>query len=268
MQPKLMQRTTNQTPGEGTKLEEDIQKVIDQIHSLSNGDTRSFSSSTTRAGFDLNTYYGALMNLYNIFQPLLRENFLDDLPKITICILSGRQDCGLEAELTKTVSLELAKPLLTFLTTLRSQTCSSLTTDEESGSFFRTYLRMGDSAALSGFQETFINILSSLSLSKNLINVLGGLIDATVTYTLRFVALFIQVPMDYTRIALQFGIKVPVLDEKETCQQGKAFKKILLLLYYVIFLYSRNYYYEFFYSFMLIRFPVCSLGDLQQLIMW
>ncbi|XP_014192008.2 stereocilin [Haplochromis burtoni] len=220
LQPKLMQRTTNQTPGEGTKLEEDIQKVIDQIHSLSNGDTRSFSSSTTRAGFDLNTYYGALMNLYNIFQPLLRENFLDDLPKITICILSGRQDCGLEAELTKTVSLELAKPLLTFLTTLRSQTCSSLTTDEESGSFFRTYLRMGDSAALSGFQETFINILSSLSLSKNLINVLGGLIDATVTYALRFAALFIQVPMDYTRIALQFGIKVPVLDEKETCQQG------------------------------------------------
>lgn len=223
-QPKVIDRSSNQTPDEFSKMEEDIHRVIDQIHSLSDENTRSF-----RAGFNLNAYYDVLLNLYSIFQPLLKENFLDDLPKILICILSEREDCGLEGELTKTVSVELAKPLLTFLTSLRSQTCSSLKADGESNSFFRTFLRMGDSTVLSDFQQTFINILSGFSLSKNLMSVFGGLVDTAVTYILKFVALFLQVPMDYIRIALQFGIKVPLLDAKETCEQGKT-----LMYYYIM----------------------------------
>ncbi|KAL7406469.1 hypothetical protein ABVT39_019936 [Epinephelus coioides] len=223
-QPKLIQRQSNQTPDEATKLQEDIQKVINQIHSLSgkNENTRSFSASSTGGGFDLNAYYSALSNLYGIFQPLLRERFVDDLPKMLVCILSGRQDCGLEAELTKTVSLELGRPLLTFVSSLGSQTCTQLRSDEESNGFLRTYIRMGESTAavLDGFQQTFINVVSSFPLSGNLMSAVSGLVDAAVTYVSKFMATFLQIPLDYINIALQFGIRIPSLDGRETCEQG------------------------------------------------
>ncbi|XP_078018890.1 uncharacterized protein LOC144458923 [Epinephelus lanceolatus] len=225
-QPKLIQRQSNQTPDEATKLQEDIQKVINQIHSLSgkNENTRSFSASSTGGGFDLNAYYSALSNLYGIFQPLLRERFVDDLPKMLVCILSGRQDCGLEAELTKTVSLELGRPLLTFVSSLGSQTCTQPRSDAESNGFLRTYIRMGESmaAVLDGFQQTFINVVSSFPLSGNLMNAVSGLVDAAVTYVSKFMATFLQIPLDYIKIALQFGIRIPSLDGRETCEQGKT----------------------------------------------
>lgn len=222
-QPKLITRKTDQMPDEVSKLEDDIQHLIDQIHSLSDGKTRSFSVTGAEEGIDLNAYYGILSKLYGLFQPLMRERFTDDLPKTLVCILSGRQNCGLEAELIKTVSVELGQPLLTFLLSLRSQTCTPPNTDGESSSFFWTFLRMGEEGTpLSGFQQTFINMLSTLSLSENVMNSVSGLLDTAVTYLLKFMAMVLQVPMDYIRIALQFGIKVPYLDEEETCNQGKT----------------------------------------------
>lgn len=226
-QPKLIQRDTDQTPDDVTKLQEDIHTVINQIHSLSseNKNTRSFGISSTEQGADLNAYFGVLGNLYAVFQPLLRERFLDDLPKILVCILSGRQDCGLEAELTKTVSLELGKPLLMFMSSLRSQTCTPLDdgADGESYSFLRAYFRLGESTAatLNGFQQTFLNILSSLPLSGNLMTVVSDVVDNAVKYISKFIATFLRVPMDYIKIALQFGIRIPSLKGKETCEQGK-----------------------------------------------
>lgn len=224
-QPQFIQRQTDRTPDEAAQLEEDIHKVIDQIHSLSGGseDKRSFSTSTPAEDFDLNAYYNAMGNVYALFQPLLREGFVDDLPRTVICILSGRQDCGLEAELTKTVSLEVVRPLLTFVSSLRSQMCSPLNGDGGPSSFLRAYLRMGEptSAAFSGFQETFINILSGLPLSGNLLNVVSRIVDSTVTYVSKFMASFLQAPMDYIKIALQFGIRIPSLDGREVCEQGK-----------------------------------------------
>lgn len=223
---KFIQRQTDQTPDEAAQLEEDIHKVIDQIHSLSGGseDKRSFSASTPAEDFDLHAYYNAMGNVYALFQPLLREGFVDDLPRTVICILSGRQDCGLVAELTKTVSLEVVRPLLMFVSSLRSQTCSSLNGDGDSSSFLRAYLRTGEStsAAFSGLQEMFINILSSLPLSGNLLNVVSRLVDSAVTYVSKFMASFLQVPMDYIKIALQFGIRIPSLDGREVCEQGKC----------------------------------------------
>lgn len=224
-QPKLIQRGTDQTHDEATKLEDDIQKVINQIHSLSGGNvkTRSYSSSPTEESFDLNTYYNSLSNLYGLFQRLLKQKFLDDLPRTLVCILSGKQDCGLEAELTKTVSLELGKPLLAFVSSLRSQTCTPLSRDGGSNSFLNAYLRMEESTteALNGFQETLVNMLSSLPLSGNVMNAVSGLLDTTVTYVSKLMASLLQTPMDFINIALQFGIRIPSLDGKETCEQGK-----------------------------------------------
>lgn len=233
-QPKVLQRKTDQTPEPASKLEEDIQKVINQIHALSreNEKTRGFHVSATGESFYLDSYYGVLSNLYAVFQPLLRDRFIDDLPKILVCILSGRQDCGLEADLTKTVSLELGKPLLMFLSSLRSQTCSPLSGDAGSVIFPRAYLRMGESlaTALSGFQQTFMNILSSVPLSGNLVSAVSGFVDAAVTNVSKFMATLLQVPMDYVKILLQFGIRVPSLDEGETCNHGKTLFFISIII--------------------------------------
>ncbi|XP_070688083.1 stereocilin [Pempheris klunzingeri] len=214
-------------PRSAAKLEADIQKVIDQIHSLSGAkdNTRSFRGpSASIEGLDVSAYYDTLSNLYSVFQPLLKDRFVDDLPRTLVCILSGRQDCGLQAELTKTVSLELGKPLLMFVSSLRSQAC-----DGEPNSYLRTYLRMGESATatLDGFQQTFINILSSLSHSRNLISAVSGLVDAAVTYVTKLIAVLLQVPMDFIKIALQFGLRVPYLNGEETCDQGDL-KQLLM----------------------------------------
>ncbi|KAM7424234.1 hypothetical protein PAMA_000531 [Pampus argenteus] len=224
-QPKLIQRATDQAPDGVTKLEEDIHTVINQIHSLSseNENTRSFSIFSTGQGADLDPYFGVLGNVYAVFQPLLRERFFDDLPKTLVCILSGREDCGLEAELTKTVFLELGKPLLMSMSSLRAQTCTQVddATDGESNSFLKDCLRMGESTAetLNSFQQTFLNILSSLPLSGNLMTAVSAMVDDAVKYISKFMATFLHVPMDYIKIALQFGIRVPSLKE-ETCEQG------------------------------------------------
>ncbi|KAM3624737.1 uncharacterized protein V6R79_000765 [Siganus canaliculatus] len=221
---RLIQRQTEQTPEEATKLEDDIHKVINQIHSVAgeNANRRRSSVSAEEQGFDLNAYYDALSNLYTVFQPLLRDRFIDELPRIVVCLLSGRQDCGPEAELTKTVSQELVKPLLTFVSSLRSQTCTHPDRGEESNGFLKAYFRMGESmtVALNGFQDSFLDILSALPLPGNMMNSLSGLMDAAVTNVLKFMAMILKVPVDYIKIALQFGIRIPSLDGKDTCEQG------------------------------------------------
>ncbi|XP_061590898.1 stereocilin [Cololabis saira] len=188
---------------------------------MSDGKTRSFSVPSAEEGINFNAYYSILGKLYGLFQPLMKQGFISNLPKTLVCILSGRQDCGPQAELVKTVSLELGQPLLTFLLSLRSQTCTPPTTDGESSSFFWTYLRMGDTGTpLSGFQQTFIDMLLSVSGSESVMGTVRGLLDTAVTHLLKVMAKVLQVPMDYVRLALQFGIKVPSLDEEQTCVQG------------------------------------------------
>lgn len=216
-QPRLIQRNSNEV----TELEEDIQRVIDQIHSLSHANTRS---SSTAESDDLNSYYSVLNNVYVVFQPLMREGFMDDLPTMLVCILSGRQDCGLEAELTKTVSMELGEPVLTFLSALTSQTCTAGTAGGGPSTFFSAYLRVGESTttALSGFWQTVLNMLPNLPVSGNLISTVRGLVEAAVTYIIKFIASSLETPMDYITIALQFGIRVPYLDNQQTCENGKT----------------------------------------------
>lgn len=152
---------------------------------------------------------------------MLREKLFDDLPKTLLCILSGKQDCGLEAELTKSVFLELGKPLLMFTASLRSQTCPPLSDGAESAGFLRAYLRMAESAAVNGLQQAVINILSSLPVSAKLVTALGGMVDVVVANGAKLMATLLQVPMDYINIVLQFGIRIPSLDGKETCEQGE-----------------------------------------------
>uniref|UniRef100_A0A8C6WFG2 Stereocilin LRR domain-containing protein n=1 Tax=Neogobius melanostomus TaxID=47308 RepID=A0A8C6WFG2_9GOBI len=222
---KVIHRKAVPTPDSSTGLEEDIQIVINQIHSLSDHKSKSRSSLTDPLpieGVDLNAYYRVIENLYVLLQPLLRKGFLEDLPKTLVCVFSGKEDCGLEAELIKALSMEMGPPLLAGLSSLTKSTCSLLGTDEEPHSFFRTYLRMGDStmATLTGIQDIFVNILTYFPVSGNLVNTVSGLMDTIIKYTLEILFTVLEVPVEYIKIALQFGIRVPSLDEEGMCEHG------------------------------------------------
>lgn len=207
-------------------LEENIQRVINQIHTLSgqNENTRSFTISATADGSSVEGYFSVLTNLFTLFQPLLRERFMDDFPRNVVCLLSGRQDCGLEAELTKAVSVELVKPLLSFVSSVRSQTCPPLGGEAPSTGFFGSFVRSEEATATasSGFQQTLGNILSAVPVSGNLMDAIRSFVDLAVTYSSNFIATLLQAPMDYINIALQFGLRIPSLDGKDTCEEGKT----------------------------------------------
>lgn len=226
-------------PADATKLKEDIHRLIEDIHGLSkeyentedasptsaiNPDSEPSMETTPRMvafsmfeGVDFDVYYGILKGLIAVYN----ERFIDNLPKTLVCILSGREDCGLEAELTKTVSLELVKPLLTLASSLRPQTCTRPTAgseDEEIQSYLRSFLNMEEStiSELNIFQEMFVTTLSQLPLS----GILRSIVDKTVTYFSTSMMTLLQTLMDYVKIALQIGIEVPSLDQSEHCQQG------------------------------------------------
>ncbi|XP_072320724.1 uncharacterized protein strc1 [Eucyclogobius newberryi] len=218
---KVLQRKAVSTPA---SLEEDIQTVINQLHSLSEPKVqiRSGSDPLPVEGVDLNAYYRVITNLYMLLQPLLREGFMEDLPKTLVCVLSGKQDCGLEAELIKAVSVEMGPAIIAALSSLTSPSCSPLGKSGESYSFFTTYLRMSDStkATLTGIQDIFVNILTYFPVSGNLVNAVSSLVDTVVRYTLEVLFSVLEVPVDYIKIALQFGVQVPTLDEQGKCEHG------------------------------------------------
>ena len=153
--------------------------------------------------------------------PLLSERFVNNLPDTLVCILSGTQECGLEAELTRVVVLELANPLLALFSFMRSEGCTPM--DRGADSLFRSYLRMDEvnSAELTGFQEMLVSALSQVPQSGSLMSSISGLLDIVVRYFSTMMATLIQVPIDYVKIGLQFGITVPSLNQSDQCQQGK-----------------------------------------------
>lgn len=215
-QSKLIERRSQEPPEEALRLEEEVQKVLHRIHFVSEGeDVRRVPAESP----DLNEYSSSLSNFYRVFQTLLTERFLEELPRTAVCILSGRRDCGPEADLTKAVSLDLIKPLLGLVSTVRSQTCTLGPGGAETAG---ASLRVGGSTsgALPGLQQSILTTLSSLP-PGNLLSTLRGLVDATMTYALKLVGTLLQVPVDYVKLALQFGIRTPSLDDRDTCEQGK-----------------------------------------------
>ncbi|KAM8894443.1 stereocilin isoform 2-T2 [Spinachia spinachia] len=196
----LSTRSKSDQTTDSIKLQEDIRTVIDQIHSLSRGDRNTRVSG----GSDVRAYYALLADLYAVFEPLMRGRFLDELPRTLVCLLSGRADCGLEAQLTKAVSVELGGPLLTLVSALRSGTCAPPAGDAEPG----------------GVQPSVLRVLSGLPLSGALLSTAGGLVDAAVMYVSNVMGTVLGVPMDFIKIALQFGIRSPSLDGQQTCEQG------------------------------------------------
>lgn len=215
-EPRLIQKRVEQPPEEVFGFQEDVHNVLHQVRSLSE-DEDAHSGPTEHTGPE--EYSSALSSFYRISQTLLTERFLEELPRTAVCILSGRQNCGPEADLTQAVWLDLIKPLLG--STVSSQTCAPGAGDAESA---RASLGMGESISgtLPSLQHWIVDALSSLPSSGNHLAALSGLIDATMSRALEFTAALLQVPVDYVKLALQFGIGTPSLDDKETCEQGKT----------------------------------------------
>ncbi|XP_040019673.2 stereocilin [Gasterosteus aculeatus] len=187
-QPVSIQRKSEQTTDDSIKLQEDIQKVIDQTLSASRGDRNTRISGAS----DASAHSAALTDL-------ARGRFLDDLPRTLVCLLSGRPDCGPQAEMTEAAPLELdGGPLLALVSALTgSGTCAP--------------------GAAGGLPRAVVGVLSGLPLSGAL---LSGLVDAAVAHMSNFMGTLLGTPMDYIKIALQLGIRTPSLDGQQTCEQG------------------------------------------------
>ncbi|KAL1007173.1 hypothetical protein UPYG_G00082990 [Umbra pygmaea] len=246
---------SRQSPTDKSNVDRNIKTLIKKMHALSNNNINSdahgrsrisrdnelsadtsdapdVSSGPMHEGIDYSADYGALSSVLAMYGPLAQDGFFENLPKTVVCILSGRKDCGLEAELTRTVSLELGKPLLTLLSSVKSQTCSTGPTISQP-LFLRSFFRFEDATVeqFTALQELIMNALSNFPMSNNFMSAWSGLIDiifpTIVKYGSELLGTFLQSPIDYVKIALQFGIPVPALDDTGQCQQGDL-KQLLM----------------------------------------
>ncbi|XP_031413712.1 stereocilin isoform X2 [Clupea harengus] len=167
-----------------------------------------------------------------MYQPLLRERFLDELPESLVCILSERRDCSLEAELTRIAISASQGPLRSFMASARSQTCPR-SKSSTSSSFLTSYFRVEDTTLnqINAFEDMLITALLNINATNNFISSWNNFIDLTmppiVSYVSDFLVKVLQTPMDFIKIALQLGIDIPALDQREQCPQGDV-KQLLM----------------------------------------
>ena len=170
-------------------------------------------------------YFDILSNVFAMYQPLLRERFLDELPESLVCILSERRDCSLEAELTRIAISASQGPLRSFMASARSQTCPR-SKSSTSSSFLTSYFRVEDTTLnqINAFEDMLITALLNINATNNFISSWNNFIDLTmppiVSYVSDFLVKVLQTPMDFIKIALQLGIDIPALDQREQCPQG------------------------------------------------
>ncbi|KAJ7986014.1 hypothetical protein DPEC_G00346430 [Dallia pectoralis] len=182
---------------------------------------------TMLGGIDQKAYFAVLSSALTMYGPLAQNGLFENLPKAFVCLMSGRTDCGLDAELTKAASLDLAKPLQSLISSVQPQTCTRSGASSDS-SFLRSYLRFEASTLdqFSAFQEMIM-----AALSDNFLFASTGVVDTilltVVKYGTELVATYLQTPSDYLKIALQFGIPIPSLDQNGQCQQGDL-KQLLM----------------------------------------
>lgn len=228
------------------QFEETLEALLKDIRDLSdeNGEreytarglsSKLFKAETTGSGYARSTsgqsiysvYFDVISNIFTIAQPLLRDRFINELPGSLVCILSERTDCGLEAELTRIVISASRAPLNSLVASARSQTCP-LSKSTAGSNFFTSYLRVEDTTLnqINAFEDmimtAFLNI--PLNAPNNFISSWNNFIDQTmpsiVSYVSDFMVMILQTPMVFIKLALQLGIEIPALDQREQCHQG------------------------------------------------
>lgn len=174
------------------------------------------SRSTSRTGVttespDLNSYLNLLSSLYHTSQPILMDGFLQAL----VCLLANGTQCGWQADLTAALVSKLSGPLMSFLSSIKSQTCS-----------LNTFQRSGDPAGAQSWLAALHEMLSavfSLQLSENFWTAWNSFIDLSLSPLMSdvcFIVDFLQALVDLVTVGLQFGIEAPTLNQTQQCSQG------------------------------------------------
>ncbi|XP_053085264.1 uncharacterized protein strc1 [Pangasianodon hypophthalmus] len=183
--------------------------------------SRSMSSrpSLTTESPDLTSYLNLLSGVYHPSQPVLMDGFLRAL----VCLLANGTQCGWQADLTAALVSKLSGPLMSFLSSVKSQTCP-----------LNTFQRSGDPAGaqsqLTALRELLSAILS-LRLSDNFWTAWNSFMDLSLSPLMSnfscFIVDFLQSLVELVTIGLQFGFEAPTLNQTQHCPQGDL-KQLLI----------------------------------------
>lgn len=241
--PVTMTRGGNTSSPDKSDYEESLQECVKKMLLLSDsggGGTPSGANHKDQTASrlrsdnllditDLSVYYSALNGLLAFYGGFLTKDFLDELPKTLVCILSGGEDCGVEAESTKSFMAQMGTHVRSLLS-LKSHTCLSSSSSDRNSytSAFQSVFQIGASAMtqLVSIQEFFMSSLVYMPkyLSEYLVAGWRVFTDLTfpplVKYLSGVVVKYVQTPIDYVKIGLQFFIKIPVLNQSGQCYQG------------------------------------------------
>lgn len=172
--------------------------------------------STSRSGLstaapDLTTYLN-IFSLYHMSQPILMDGFLQAL----VCLLANGTHCGWQADLTAALVSKFGRPLMSFLTSAKSQICP-LSTFQKSGD------PTGAQSQLAALHE-LLSAALSLQLSENFWTSWNSFMDLTLSPLMSNVSCFIidvlQSFVELVTVGLQFGIETPTLNQTQLCPQG------------------------------------------------
>ncbi|GAA6074420.1 stereocilin [Tachysurus ichikawai] len=229
----LITRRTNSKSSDSDKTR-DI--LTDKIHSFKTDEKKETrvragfgsnlhqSRSTSTMGLttespDLHSYLSVLGRFYNMSQPVLLDGFFRGL----VCLLSNGTQCGWQADLTEALLFKSNGPLMSFLSSIKSQTCP-----------LNTYQRSGDpigaQAQLSAFYE-MLSAVFSLKLSENFWAVWNSFIDLSLSPLMSDISCilidFLRLLVELVTIGLQFGIGAPTMNQTQQCPQGDL-KQIII----------------------------------------
>lgn len=174
--------------------------------------SRSMSgSSLPTAAPDLTTYLN-LFSLYHMSQPILMDGFLQAL----VCMLANGTHCGWQADLTAALISKFGGPLMSFLTSAKSQICP-LSTSRKNGD------PSGDQSQLAALHE-LLSAALSLQLSEDFWTSWNSFMDLSLSPLMSNISCVIidalQSLVELVTVGLQFGIETPTLNQTQLCPQG------------------------------------------------
>lgn len=175
------------------------------------------SLSTSRTGVTtespvLDAYLNLLSSLYHTSRPILMDGFIQAL----VCLLANGTQCGWQADLTAALVSKLSGPLMSFLSSVKSQTCS-----------LNTFQRREDPAGAQSWLAALHEMLSailSLQLPETFWTAWNSFVDLSLSPLMPdiscFVKDFLQALVELVTVGLQFGIEAPMLNQTWQCPQG------------------------------------------------
>ncbi|KAG7315056.1 hypothetical protein KOW79_021144 [Hemibagrus wyckioides] len=215
----------NSKPGESEKTRD---VLTEKTHSFKSdneqtrvrtrfGSNLPQSRSTSRMGLttespDLNSYLNLLSGFYQMSQPVPMDGFFRAL----VCLLANGTQCGWQADLTAALISKSSGPLMSFLTSVKSQMCPS-----------NTFQRSGDPTGAQSQLSALHKLLStvfSLQLSENFWTAWNVFFDLSLSPLISDMSCvlidFLQLLVELVTIGLQFGIEAPTLNQTQHCPQG------------------------------------------------